>query len=65
MRFVEDEPPPANDNAAPPVVRAARDRAHARYACHDGVILPLRFARRMAGWDDGGRGARKIVPRRR
>ena len=51
-------PPAAADRvaAAPPErprVRTPRGRPHATYACAHGVILPLRFARRMAGWDGG------------
>jgi hypothetical protein len=47
--------PAANDNAYPrgkPVVRAPRGRTDATYARSENVILPLRFARRMAGWQD-------------
>jgi hypothetical protein len=43
----------ANDNAyttGKPVVRVPRGRADATYARSDNVILPLRFAQRMAGW---------------
>jgi hypothetical protein len=45
--------PAANDNAftlGKPVVRAPRGRSDATYARSDNVILPLRFAQRMAGW---------------
>ena len=45
--------PAANDNiyaAGKPVVRAPRGRADATYARSENVILPLRFAQRMAGW---------------
>jgi hypothetical protein len=43
----------ANDNAytaGKPVVRVARGRADATYARSENVILPLRFAQRMDGW---------------
>jgi hypothetical protein len=72
VRFAQDPPPPANDNAAPrpvPIVRTPRARANATYAYADGVILPLRFARRMPGWavSDGqdSRMSRHVIPRRR
>ena len=39
----------ANDNATP-VVRAPRRRPDATYAASGNVILPLRFAERMPGW---------------
>jgi hypothetical protein len=45
----------ANDNAyatGKPVVRSPRGRAEATYACSENVILPLRFAQRMAGWQE-------------
>jgi hypothetical protein len=45
--------PPANDNAyatGRPLVRVPRGRAEATYARSENVILPLRFAERMAGW---------------
>jgi hypothetical protein len=45
--------PPANDNAyafGKPVVRVPRARTDATYARSDNVLLPLRFARRMTGW---------------
>ena len=45
--------PAANDNAyatGKPVVRIPRGRADKTYARSENVILPLRFARRMAGW---------------
>jgi hypothetical protein len=45
--------PAANDNSyrtGMPVVRAARGRPEAAYARSENVILPLRFAQRMAGW---------------
>lgn len=48
--------PVANDNAyltGQPVVRVPRGRAEATYARSENVILPLRFARRMAGWRAG------------
>jgi hypothetical protein len=68
MRF-DKEVEPANDNAraeAPPIVRTPRGRPQATYACAAGVILPLRFARRMDGWRAArdSRGPRKIIPRR-
>jgi hypothetical protein len=50
--------PAANDNVyamGRPVVRAARGRAEATYARSENVILPLRFAQRMAGWSGGQR----------
>ena len=43
----------ANDNAystGRPVVRVPRGRADATYARSENVILPLRFACRMPGW---------------
>ncbi len=47
--------PSANDNApAPdgrPSVRTPRNRPHLRYAFQGNLLLPLRFARRMAGWN--------------
>jgi hypothetical protein len=54
-----------------PKVRTPRGRPHATYACAHGVILPLRFARRMSGWDGEGRarpsvrgpGPRRASPR--
>ena len=48
--------PAANDNVyamGTPVVRAPRGRADATYARSENVILPLRFAQRMAGWGGG------------
>jgi hypothetical protein len=49
--------PPANDNGAPPetrnqkpVVSVAGGRPEQAYACSGNLILPLRFARRLAGW---------------
>ena len=48
--------PPANDNAyarGRPVVRVPRARADATYARSENVILPLRLARRMTGWQAG------------
>ena len=45
--------PAANDNGyfmGAPVVRAARGRSDATYARSENVILPLRFAQRMPGW---------------
>jgi hypothetical protein len=50
--------PAANDNAyamGRPVVRVPRARADGTYARSENVILPLRFARRMTGWQAGGR----------
>jgi hypothetical protein len=47
--------PVANDNAfsfGRPVVRILRRRPNATYARSGNVILPLRFAQRMAGWLD-------------
>jgi hypothetical protein len=46
--------PAANDNGPPfekPVVRTLRRRPEATYARSGNVILPLRFARRMTGWN--------------
>ena len=54
--------PAANDNAfftGKPVVRAPRGRADATYARSDNVILPLRFAQRMAGWSEGSATGRR------
>ena len=54
--------PAANDNVyalGKPVVRAARGRAEATYARSENVILPLRFAQRMAGWSVGSATARR------
>jgi hypothetical protein len=48
----------ANDNAyamGRPVVRVPRARTDATYARSENVILPLRFARRMTGWQAGVR----------
>ncbi len=45
--------PAANDNAyamGRPVVRVPRGRADATYARSENVILPLKFAQRMSGW---------------
>ena len=45
--------PAANDNAyatGRPVVRVPRGRSDATYARSENVILPLRFAQRMPGW---------------
>ena len=50
--------PAANDNAytlGKPVVRVPRRRADATYARSENVILPLRFAQRMAGWPAAAR----------
>jgi hypothetical protein len=52
--------PAANDNAystGKPVVRIPGGRADNTYARSENVILPLRFARRMAGWQLPARGA--------
>jgi len=54
--------PAANDNAyatGKPVVRAPRGRADATYARSENVILPLRFAQRMSGWQLGAGPARR------
>jgi hypothetical protein len=44
----------ANDNASPtdlpPAVRAPKGRPDLVYAQQENLLLPLRFARRMAGW---------------
>ena len=48
-----DCPRAANDNVwafGPPVVRAPRRRPDAPYARSANVLLPLRFAERMRGW---------------
>ena len=53
--------PAANDNVyatGKPVVRAPRGRADATYARSENVILPLRFAQRMAGWQPGSGSAK-------
>jgi len=44
--------PPANDNSveSAPTVNIPGDRAEHAYACSGNLILPLRFARRLAGW---------------
>jgi hypothetical protein len=68
MRFNTDVPPANDNNGAPrsgrterpevaerPKVRTPRGRPHATYACAHGVILPLRFARRMSGWGGDAR----------
>jgi hypothetical protein len=43
---------PANDNAPPtkPIVRGLRRRPGTTYASAGNVILPMRFAQRMPGW---------------
>ena len=44
---------PDNDNGTPPepaVVRSLRRRRNATYASSGNVILPLKFAERMPGW---------------
>ncbi len=54
--------PAANDNLyamGRPVVRATRGRVEATYARFENVILPLRFAQRMAGWSAGPATARR------
>jgi hypothetical protein len=54
--------PAANDNAyatGRPVVRVPRGRAEATYARSENVILPLRFARRMTGWQTGAGSSRR------
>ena len=54
--------PAANDNAyftGKPVVRVPRGRADATYARSENVILPLRFAQRMTGWQLGSGLARR------
>ncbi|HEX3695089.1 MAG TPA: hypothetical protein VH374_06835 [Polyangia bacterium] len=47
--------PGANDNAGttdePPSVRTPKGRPASVYAQQGNVLLPLRFARRMAGWN--------------
>jgi hypothetical protein len=48
--------PAANDNAyfvGAPVVRTPRRRSDATYSRSENVILPLRFAQRMPGWQPG------------
>jgi hypothetical protein len=59
---------PENDNAAAresPIVRTPRGRPDAAYARADGVLLPLRFARRMPGWQGvrDSRMSRRVMPR--
>jgi hypothetical protein len=52
------EAPAANDNAystGRPVVCVPRGRADRTYARSENVILPLRFAQRMIGWQAGAR----------
>jgi hypothetical protein len=60
--------PAANDNAyatGRPVVRVPGGRAEATYARSENVILPLRFARRMTGWQaDAGSSRRRWPPGR-
>jgi len=50
--------PSANDNAAspdgPPAVRAPKRRPASVYAQQGNLLLPLRFARRMPGWNRTG-----------
>ena len=56
-RMAIPDAPVANDNAytmGQPVVRAPRGRSEATYARSDNVILPLRFAQRMTGWQRPG-----------
>jgi hypothetical protein len=67
MRFKSTRGPD-NDNATAreaPVVRTPRGRPDAAYACADGVLLPLRFARRMPGWQGvrDSRMSRRVMPR--
>jgi hypothetical protein len=53
--------PAANDNAyttGRPVVHVPRGRADATYARSENVLLPLRFARRIAGWQAPARSSR-------
>ena len=57
--------PAANDNVyatGKPTVRAAGGRADATYARSENVILPLRFAQRMAGWQPGSGSATRRRP---
>jgi hypothetical protein len=59
---------PENDNAEAreaPIVRTPRGRPDAAYACADSVLLPLRFARRMTGWQGvrDSRMSRRVMPR--
>jgi hypothetical protein len=52
----------ANDNSyatGRPIVRVPRGRAEATYASSENVILPLRFAQRLAGWSAGSATARR------
>lgn len=54
--------PAANDNAyttGRPVVRVPHGRADRTYARSENVILPLRFAQRMAGWQAGPEGSER------
>ncbi|HSS39747.1 MAG TPA: hypothetical protein VLT58_13355 [Polyangia bacterium] len=46
----------ANDNAwtERPTVRAPRRRKDETYARWENLILPMRFAVRMTGWQTGG-----------
>jgi hypothetical protein len=50
--------PCANDNTPVaderPVVTVPRDRPELAYARRDNLILPLRFAQQMRGWEAGG-----------
>jgi hypothetical protein len=53
VRLALGDAPAANDNAyaaGKPVVRIPRGRSDAIYARSDNVILPLRFAQRIPGW---------------
>ena len=53
MRDQVQGPPPANDNRfcfEAPRLRTARGWSRALYARSENVILPLRFAERMPGW---------------
>jgi hypothetical protein len=53
--------PAANDNAYRPGRPVARGRPEAAYARSENVILPLRFAQRMAGWQAPARSNPKPV----
>jgi hypothetical protein len=60
---------PANDNAPPPervrpLVRSSRRRPDTTYATAGNVILPLSFAERMPGWQDGPSARHPIQPAR-
>jgi hypothetical protein len=48
---IKDAPRPANDNTwEPSTVRTPARGRDAVYARSGNLILPLRFARRMSGW---------------